>query len=418
MARTFTDERLGNGLRLLVDEDHVAPVVAVSVAYGAGSRCEGDGEGELAHLFEHMMFEGSAHVAPGEHVALLAATGGSANGRTQPDCTTFSSVVPAHCAELVLWLEAERLANLPAGLTPESLDRQRAVVRNEHRQRRVGVPYGSALSDLGERLFPPGHPYHTSMARRTDLDRATLPAVEAFFRRHYVPANAVVAVCGDVEAGEVRRWAEAYFGAIPGGDVPAPVEAPLEPLPGEVRDAVDAAVPMPRTYVAWRAPVEGTPEYDAFAVASAALAVGAGSRLRRLVRDSPVVADAVLAVQGRAAGPSFAYGYVTPRPGATLADAEAVFDEAVRGLTETLTEGEVARAARLLTTAHLHQVSPLGGRAYTLSTGALLQDDPRAALDRAAAYAAVTPERARTVAATVLRPDERVVRTFLPKAAS
>jgi len=369
------DERLPNGLRLVVDTDRVAPVAAVTVAYRAGSSVEGPGEGELAHLFEHMMFEGSARVAPGEHVALLTAYGGLVNGRTQPDCATYSSVVPNHLVELVLWLEAERLASLPAGLTPASLDRQRAVVRNEHRQRRAGVPYGSASSDLAERLFPPGHPYHTSMARRADLDGASLATVEAFFRLHYTAANAVVAVCGDVDAAAVREWTHACFGPLPPSVPPPPVTGPRPA--GGARETVAAPVPRPRVYVAWAAPADGTPEHDDLVPAMAVLTGGQRARLRRLAAECDAVAGASLGIDSRSAGPSFVSGWVAPADGVPPAVAEEAFVAALRDLAaRPPREEEVARAARLLETATLTRDAPLGGRAYTRATGALLHGDP------------------------------------------
>jgi predicted Zn-dependent peptidase len=408
----LVDERLPNGLRLVVAEDHTTPAVAVTVTYGAGTRDEGPGEGELAHLFEHMMFEGSANVGPGEHLALLLAAGGAGTGITQADCTTFASVVPSNCVELLLWLEAERLANLPGGFSQESLDRQRAVVRNEHRQRRVAVPYGSALSDLAERLYPPGHPYHTSMRRRTELEGATLGTVEAFFRRYYVPGNAVVAVCGDVDVAAVREWVGAYFGPVPAAPVSrCPVPVP-RPLPAEVRETVEARVPRPRTYLGWLGPADGTSEFDALALAVTVLGAGEGCRLRRAARDGDVLLDAGLAVQPRAAGASLVHAYAIPAPGVAPEVAERAVLDVLLGLAaDPPTEAETARAVLLHEHARLHQVAALGGRARTIATDALLHDRLARPAERDVEPAAIAAAAARVLGA------HPVVRTFLPAAA-
>ena len=396
-------DTLPNGLRLAISEDRVAPVTAVHVAYGTGTSSEGPREGELAHLFEHMMFEGSRHVAPGEHVALLAAHGGMVDARTHADCTTYASIVPSHCTDLTLWLEAERLAHLRDGLTAESLERQRAVVRNEHLQRRAGVPYGAAQSDLCERLFPLPHPYHTSMARRAELDAASLDGVIAFHERHYFPGNAVLAVCGDVDSARVRDRVAEWFGAVPARPVPPRPDVAYRPLGGEVRETLRAAVPRPRVYAAWRGPGEGGDDVGALLVAVAILYGGQRGRLRRLGREATLVLET-------RAGTSFLHGWTTPDEDAALAEKEylAVFDELAESGPD---EEEVRRAARLLDTARLTAGASVGGRAHETAAGLLRGAPPLP-------YDDVTPERVRGVVAEVFDARNRVVLTYLPAGAT
>src|SRR5215467_8629286 len=179
----FTDERLPNGLRLITVEDHLAPVVAVNVWYNVGSKHEVPGKTGFAHLFEHVMFQGSAHVGKAEHIALVQAAGGTMNGTTWLDRTNYFETLPSHQLELALWLEADRMATLLDALDQENLDNQREVVKNEKRQSYDNRPYGSFYEKLMAMVFPEGHPYHhTPIGSIEDLDAASLGDVTAFFR--------------------------------------------------------------------------------------------------------------------------------------------------------------------------------------------------------------------------------------------
>src|SRR4051812_9139350 len=212
----FTDTRLDNGLRLIVCPDHLVPVVAVNLWYGVGSRHETAGRTGFAHLFEHLMFEGSAHVAKGEHFALVNAAGGTLNGSTWCDRTNYFEVVPSNHLDLMLWLEADRMATLLDAVTQENLDNQRAVVKNERRQSYDNAPYGSWNEKMHGLVFPPGHPYHHStIGSMADLEAATLDDVHAFFRTHYAPDNAVLSVVGDVDIHETMELVQRHSGGTP-----------------------------------------------------------------------------------------------------------------------------------------------------------------------------------------------------------
>ncbi len=245
----FTDERLPNRLRLIVVEDHLAPVAAVNVWYNVGSKHEQPGRTGFAHLFEHVMFQGSRNVGKAEHIAIIQAAGGTMNGTTWLDRTNYFETVPSHQLELALWLEADRMGTLLEALSQENLDNQREVVKNEKRWSYDNRPYGSWNEKLQAHLFPPEHPYHhPTIGSMADLDAASLDDVKDFFRTWYAPNNAVLSVVGDVEAGQVRAWAERYFGPIPAN--PSIPELPDLSLPSRIgeehRETVYDRVPLPR----------------------------------------------------------------------------------------------------------------------------------------------------------------------------
>jgi zinc protease len=207
--------RLDNGLRVVVSEDRTAPVLCVNLWYDVGSRHEPHGQTGFAHLFEHLMFEGSLHVAKTEHMRLVQGNGGSLNATTNPDRTNYFETMPSEHLELALWLEADRMGGLVPALTQETLDNQREVVKNERRQRYENVPYGDAWLRLLPLLYPEGHPYHhATIGSMEDLNAASLETFQAFHRRYYAPNNAVLTVVGDTSRDEVYALAEKYFGAL------------------------------------------------------------------------------------------------------------------------------------------------------------------------------------------------------------
>src|SRR5688500_12822765 len=219
---------LANGLRVISSPDHIAPSVAVNLWYDVGSRDEEQGRTGFAHLFEHVMFQGSAHVVSGQHIALLQAAGAVVNATTWFDRTNYFETLPSGGLDLALWLEADRLGSLLDALTTENLDNQREVVKEEKRQRYDNVPYGDAMRRLIELTFPADHPYgHTVIGSMEDLNAATVEDVAAFFATHYVPNNAVLSIVGDCDPDAAFAKAETYFGHIPAGPQPvAPADEP------------------------------------------------------------------------------------------------------------------------------------------------------------------------------------------------
>ena len=210
--------RLANGLFVTVSEDHTAPIVAVNLWYHVGSANERAGRTGFAHLFEHMLFQGSAHVEANEHFELIARAGGTLNGSTWLDRTNYFETVPSNQLALALWLEADRMGQLLPAMTQQKLDTQRDVVKNERRWSVDNQPYGTWWEKLPALAFPPDHPFHHSLiGSMEDLSAASLDDVAAFFSTYYTPDNAVLSIAGDVDFAEARRLVEYYFGPIPRG---------------------------------------------------------------------------------------------------------------------------------------------------------------------------------------------------------
>ncbi|MGK2850720.1 MAG: M16 family metallopeptidase [Candidatus Limnocylindrales bacterium] len=416
----FTDERLANGLRLIVAEDHLAPVVAINVWYDVGSKHEQPGKTGFAHLFEHVMFQGSKHVAKAEHIALIQAAGGTMNGTTWLDRTNYFETLPSHQLDLGLWLEADRMATLLEALSQENLDNQREVVKNEKRWSYDNRPYGSWQEKLQAHLYPPEHPYHHStIGSMADLDAASVEDVKDFFRTYYAPNNAVLSVVGDVDTAAVRASAERFFGGIPANpSIPPLGDLSLPPtLGGEIRETVHDKVPLPRIYIGFRAPVYGDPRLDALDVAGQILAGGKGSRLhRRLVRDERIAQDVAIFTLGFIGGASVCAGWATVRPGVSVARVEAALHEELERLAvEPVSDDELARAFALIECDELGSLQRVEERADRLSMYATLFDDPGLINRMLPRYLAVTPAAILEVAAATFRPDNRLVLTYLPE---
>ena len=417
----FTDERLANGLRLIVSEEHLAPVAAVCIWYNVGSKHEVPGKTGFAHLFEHVMFQGSGHVAKAEHMALVQGAGGTMNGTTWLDRTNYFETVPSHQLELAIWLEADRMATLLDALNQENLDNQRDVVKNEKRSSYDNRPYGSWFHKLQEYVYPPDHPYHhPTIGSMEDLDAASLEDVATFFRTYYAPNNAVLSVVGDVEPAQVRLWVERYFGEIPASKTipPLPSFAVAPIIGAERREVVEDRVPLTRHFFGFRAPVMGDPRFDALEVASQILAGGKGSRLyRRLVREDRIAQDVSFFALGLIGGASIAAGQATVVPGVDPAVVEAAFEEELELLgREPVTDDELARARALIETYELEALQRVDERADRLSSYATLLDDPDMINRQLGRYLAVGAKEIQAVAAEVLRPENRVVLTYVPAA--
>jgi predicted Zn-dependent peptidase len=418
----FSDERLDNGLRLIIAPDHLAPVVAVNIWYDVGSKHEEPGKTGFAHLFEHVMFQGSAHVAKAEHIALVQAAGGTMNGTTWLDRTNYFETLPSHQLELALWLEADRMGTLLDALSQENLDNQREVVKNEKRWSYDNRPYGTWNERLQALLFPVEHPYHhPTIGSMGDLDAASVEDVSAFFRTYYNPDNAVLSIVGDVEPGQARTWVERYFGGLAAG-------APTPPLPdmslplslgGERRETVVDKVPLPRIYFAFRAPVFGDERLDALEIGSQILAGGKGSRLhRRLVRDERIAQDVSLFTMGFVGGASITAGWATARPAISVDRLEAAFEEELGRLArEPVTDDELARARALVESEELGALQRVEERADRLSMYATLFDDPDLINRMLGRYLAVDAAAIRDAAEEVFPAEHRVVLTYLPEVA-
>jgi zinc protease len=373
--------RLDNGLRLIVSPDHLAPIAAVNLHYDVGSRHEPAGQHGYAHLFEHLMFEGSAHVAKGEHFAALTAVGASnINATTDFERTNYFETVPVEQLELALWLEADRMGALE--LTQHTLDNQRDVVANERRQRHDNQPYGEWVEELLQLAFPAGHPYrHPVIGSPQDLDVAALADLQSFHDTYYSPNNAVLSIVGDVQPEQVRDLVERYFGGIGPREVPA---APDGQLPvafaAAERKELVSPVPMPRIYLAFRTPPAGSRAHEVLAVATYVFATGRGSRLHReLVRTRQVAqpSGGFLGAWELHGCPSLLVGSATARAGVDADALETAFRESLAGVLHDGPSAEdVERARAQITSRWLSHVSTMAGRADTFSSYALRFNDP------------------------------------------
>jgi len=359
----YTQFTLANGLNVIVHEDRALPVVSVNLWYHVGSKNETPGRTGFAHLFEHVMFEGSGHVAEGDFDNLLEGAGGVNNGSTSNDRTNYWENIPANALELALWLEADRMGFLLDAMTQEKLDLQRDVVKNERRQGVDNQPYGRAFETVYARLFPPEHPYHWPViGSMEDLSAATLDDVKAFFRTYYAPNNASLAVAGDVSPTRVRALVEKYFADIPSGPPVPQVVVPEAELAADDPVVLEDEVQLPRLYVAWHAPRLFTDDDATLDVLASVLTEGKASRLyERLVYDEQIAQDVSAFQDGMEVDGAF-WIIATARPDVPLARLEAVIREEVARLAaQGVEEVELRRAVNGVQTSFVRSLERVGG---------------------------------------------------------
>src|SRR3954468_9099495 len=283
----YTQFTLPNGLHVILHEDHSVPVVSVNVWYHVGSARERTGRTGFAHLFEHLMFMGSGHVKPGDFDSWLEMAGGTNNGSTENDRTNYWINVPSNALELALFLESDRMGYLLDSMTPQTVDAQRDVVKNERRQSYENRPYGMAELTLGEMLYPEGHPYHWPViGYMPDLTAASYDDVVEFFKKYYAPANASLVVAGDIDPAATRKLVEKWFGDVKPGAPPAPPSIPGVMLTSVQKKTLTDRVQLRLLCLAWLTPRHLAPGDAALDVGSDVLAGGKNSRLyKRLVYD-------------------------------------------------------------------------------------------------------------------------------------
>ena len=417
-ALPFTKQTLANGLDVIVHEDHHVPIVAVNVWYHVGSKNERPGMTGFAHLFEHLMFEGSEHHNSGYFPPLQQA-GALLNGSTNTDRTNYWEVVPTSAIDLALWMESDRMGYLLPALTRERFETQRDVVLNERRQNYENRPYGLSLMAILSALYPPDHPYHwMTIGAAEDIKAMQLEAVQEFFRTYYGPANASLVIGGDVETARAFELANHYFGDLPSGTRPAPVAASAE-LRGERRLLLEDRVELPRLYMAWHSPAmfaDGDAEMDLLADL---LANGKTSRLyRALVYEQRIALD-VSAYQNSRELESFFLLVATAAPGRPLTDLAAVIDTTLQDVVASgPTDSEMERS-EAQAEAHfmyrLQTVGGFGGKSDQLNAYNVLVGDP-AYFDRdIERYRRATRKSVRDAASEHLRFDRRVLLSVVPK---
>src|SRR5687768_17893770 len=276
----FEEFSLKNGLRVIMHRDTSTPIVAVNLWYHVGSKNEVVGRTGFAHLFEHMMFQGSKNYND-DYFFPLQEVGANLNGTTSSDRTNYYEIVPSNFLELALFMEADRMGGLLEAMTQEKLDNQRDVVKNERRQSYDNQPYGTAFEKIGAIMYPKGHPYNwTTIGSLDDLQAATMDDVKAFFRRYYVPNNTVLVLSGDFDEKQARTWIEKYFGPIAKGAAITRPKNPMPKLAEEIRTTVEDAVPLPRRYMVWHTVPQFAPDEAALDILAYVLSTGRSSRLQ------------------------------------------------------------------------------------------------------------------------------------------
>jgi predicted Zn-dependent peptidase len=418
----ITEHTLDNGLRVVLSEDHLTPVAAVCLWYDVGSRHEVKGRTGLAHLFEHLMFQGSASVPGNGHFELVQGAGGSLNGTTSFERTNYFETMPAHQVELALWLEADRMGSLLSSLDLSGLDNQRAVVKNERRQRYDNVPYGTAFERLVAMVFPEGHPYHhTPIGSMADLDAATLEDAQDFFTTYYAPNNAVLSVVGDIDPEQTLAWIEKYFGSIPAHDGKRPPRdgsTVVRDGSAPLRQHLVEEVPSRALMASYLLPLDGTRESDAADLALTILGSGESSRLySRLVRRDRIAVTAGFGLLRLSGAPSLGWLDAKTSGEATVEAVEAAVDEELaRFAAEGPSAEELERAQAQIEREWLDRLDTVNGRADELCRFAVLFGDPKlldSAVDR---VLDVTADEVQAFAAKYLTPDNRAVLTYEPAA--
>ena len=362
VAIPHKSRRLSNGLQVFVHQDHRTPVVCVNMWYFVGSKDERPGRTGFAHLFEHLMFEGSRNVRKGQFDELLENVGGANNGSTSPDRTNYWETVPANALELPLFLESDRMGWFLETITQEKLDGQRDVVKNERLQSYENRPYGLAYETTMKNLYPDTHPYHWPVIGwMADLDAATLDDVLGFFQTYYAPNNAALSIAGDVDADRAFDLVEEYFGNIP--TVPEPPRPAVNgvALEKDVVVSLDDEVHLPRLYLAWHAPAIFQPGDADLDVAAHILGSGKTARLyQRLVHELEIAQDVEAEQESGLLGSVFGLS-VTAREGVSLTriaeEVETVLRETVAGLNQR----ELDRARHHIETSTVDSIQGVGG---------------------------------------------------------
>ena len=412
--------KLKNGLDVILYEDHRLPLVAVNLWYHVGPANERPGLTGFAHLFEHMMFQGSQHVGPKAHFRYLEGAGASdINGTTEPDRTNYFETLPSNQLELALWLESDRMGYLLETLDREKLANQRDVVRNERRQGVENEPYGLVEEQLYHQLFPKNHPYYADViGSHEDIEAARLNDVRQFFRQYYTPNNASLAITGDIDPAKTKALVEKYFGTIPVGPPVPKITAVTPPITSERRSVVSDQVELPRVYMGWITPPIYKPGDAEADLLAQLLGGGKSSRLyKTLVYEKQIAQDVQVDNQSQLLGSIFEI-QATAKPGVKPEDLErAIHDELAKLRSEGPTQAELERARNVIETRviqALERLGGFGGVADRLNRYNHYLNDPGYLAKDIARYNNATVADLKRVANAALLPNASVVVYGLP----
>lgn len=413
------DFKLSNGLRVVFSEDHNVPVVAVAILYDVGARNEKKGRSGFAHLFEHMMFEGSENVGKTEHFKYVESAGGSLNGSTHPDFTNYFEKLPSNQAELALWLESDRMRSLK--LTPENFQNQLETVKEEKRLNYDNQPYVPASIKFDEMLFDNWVNGHPTIGYFEDLEASSLDDVRAFFKTYYAPNNAVLVMVGDFDSKEMRPKVEKYFGSIPSQEPPPKPEVAEGPqTKAKYAKVEDKHANLPAFWIGWRAPGRREPDYYVLGVIEKLLSAGESSRLyQRMVKGEKLALKADAGYDERR-GPSGFEAFVVLKPGNTPERARQVLFEELDNLKNKPVAAEELEKAKnqiqrtLFANAHTSLQRSLG-RAEHLGEYTLFFGDPKLIDKDLEAYMNVTAKDVQRVAKAMFNKDVACIVDIDPK---
>lgn len=408
--------RLKNGLRVILHEDKSTPIVAVNVWYHVGSKNEVPGRTGFAHLFEHMMFQGSKNY-DADYFTPLQEAGASINGSTNSDRTNYYEVVPSNFLELALYMEADRMGGLLEAMTQEKLDNQRDVVKNERRQRVDNQPYGAAAEKIGEIMFPKPHPYNWSViGSLDDLSAASMDDVKAFFRQYYAPNNASLVIAGDFDPKQAKMWVEKYFGPIAkGADITRPNPA-TPSLAKETRVSLDDPLaPLPRVSMVWHSVRQGHPDEPALDILGSVLSAGRGSRLQSNLLYEKELVQSIGAGNGtrEVAGTFSITALARPNKSLDVIEKE-ILAELERVKQTPPSADEIARALNQIEAGTVFGLQTVLGKADSLNSNAIFYSKPDLFQKQLDDYRRVTPADIQRVAQKYLTPN-RLVMTIMPK---
>lgn len=411
----FTEHTLDNGLRVILSEDHSAPTYSVAVTYNAGSRDERKGRTGFAHLFEHMMFQGSANVGKGEHFILIENNGGSMNGTTNQDRTNYFQTLPANQLDLGLFLEADRMRSLV--INEANLTNQRHAVQEE---RRLGVdnqPYGKTNETVLDTAYDNFAYKHSTIGSMEDLNAASVQDVADFFRIYYAPNNAVVTLVGDFKSDDALARTKKFFGAIPRQPTPPAPDTTEPEQNGERRKTIeDTFAQTPRIDIVHKIPPANTHDWYALSVIGRILSQGQSSRLyQKLVKEKELAVNVNAGAQERR-GPSLGSIVVFPRPGKDFAEVEtAIYAELERLKTEPVTDWEMEKVRRQFRRQWAQQLEGTLGRTVILGIYTVYYNEPNLINTIEQKFNRVTKEDIHRVARKYLKEPNRTVVTTVPK---
>jgi predicted Zn-dependent peptidase len=412
----FTDQKLENGLRVIIAVDRTAPVFGISVTYNVGSRNERPGRTGFAHLFEHMMFQGSENVGKGEHFILIFNNGGNMNGTTNEDRTNYFESLPKNQLDLALFLESDRMRSL--AVNQSNLDNQRNAVQEERRLGEDNQPYGHAFLDIDNLAYDNFAYKHSTIGEMSDLNAASVDDVKNFFRIYYAPNNAVLTLVGDLDPAETLERVKKYFGNIPSQPAPPPVDMTEPPHYGERSETIlDPLARTPLVIMAYHIPPGNTPESYAMRVLASVLAQGESSRLYQyLVKEKQFATQIYVRADPRR-GPSLLYAYAFLRPGVNPEDCQkAIRDQIASVQKDGITAPELEKARTQFLRQQIQSRQTDLGTAMQIGQYAVYFNDPDLINTIVDKFNAVTADQVKEAAQKYLVPEQLAVVTDLPAA--